>query len=108
MIIEIVSAIIVIYVLNRYFSGAQFKGERPNLSGCTAVVTGGNTGIGKETVLALAQQGCSVVIGARDTAKSEAVVIEINTKTKSNLVEQHKLDLGSKESIKKFVAEIKS
>lgn len=74
MIVEIISIIILIYVLNRYFSGAQYKGQRPDLKNCTAIVTGGNTGIGKETVLALAQQGCNVVIGARDTAKSEAAV----------------------------------
>ena len=74
MIIEIISVIIVIYVLNRYFSGAQYKGQRPDLKNCTAIVTGGNTGIGKEAVLALVQQGCHVIIGARDTAKSEAAL----------------------------------
>lgn len=66
MIIEIVSAAIVLYVMNRYFSGTQFSGHRPDLQGKVAVITGGNTGIGKETALDLVKQGCHVIIGARD------------------------------------------
>ena len=67
MIIEIVGVVIIIYVLNRYFSGFKCNQQKPNLKGYVAVVTGGNAGIGKETVLALAKQQCTVIIGARDT-----------------------------------------
>ena len=74
MILHLVSIVLLVYVLNRYFSGARYIGKKPNLSGYYAVVTGGNSGIGKETALALVQQGCHVIIGARDTDKSEAVV----------------------------------
>lgn len=47
---------------------------RRNLTGKVAVITGGNTGIGKETALELAKQGCEVVIGARDIQKSASTV----------------------------------
>ena len=43
-----------------------------DLSGKTAVVTGGNSGIGFETVKALAGAGCGVVLACRDVAAGEA------------------------------------
>jgi len=42
-----------------------------DLTGKTAVVTGGNSGIGYETVKALADAGAHVVVGARDADKAE-------------------------------------
>ena len=66
-IIYLISTLIIIYVLNRYFSGTQYVGHKPDLNGKTAIITGGNSGIGKETALALVSQGCEVIIGARDT-----------------------------------------
>lgn len=69
-ILYILAALIFLFVVNRFFSGGRFTAHKPNLWGTIAVVTGGNTGIGKETVKVLAQQGCYVIIGARDTKKS--------------------------------------
>ena len=43
----ILAAVIIIYVMNRYFRGGRYSALRPNLWGTTAVLTGGNTGIGK-------------------------------------------------------------
>jgi len=48
------------------------------LKGKRAVVTGGNRGIGRCCALALAREGSRVCIGARDQARSEAVVQEID------------------------------
>ena len=44
----------------------------PDLSGKTAVVTGGNGGLGLATVRQLAAHGALVVIGARNLEKAEA------------------------------------
>ena len=57
---------IVVVLLKRYFRGRQFNIPKVNLEGRYAVVTGGNSGIGAETVKVLCKLGCSVVIGARN------------------------------------------
>ena len=45
-----------------------------DLKGKVGIVTGGGTGIGKATALAMAKVGAVVVIGNRDAAKGEEVV----------------------------------
>ena len=48
-----------------------------DLTGSTALVTGGNSGIGRATALALAQLGAHVVVSGRDAARGEQVVAAI-------------------------------
>ncbi|MEM7231736.1 MAG: SDR family NAD(P)-dependent oxidoreductase, partial [Planctomycetota bacterium] len=47
------------------------------LEGKVAVVTGGNSGIGRAAALALAAAGAKVAIGARREQEGEAVAKEI-------------------------------
>lgn len=48
-----------------------------DLTGSTALVTGGNSGIGRATALALAELGAHVVLSGRDAARGEQVVAAI-------------------------------
>ena len=48
-----------------------------DLKGKVGIVTGGGSGIGKATALAMARAGASLVIGSRDASKSEGVVLAI-------------------------------
>ncbi|GHF15237.1 short-chain dehydrogenase [Streptomyces spiralis] len=49
----------------------------PSLSGKTALVTGGNSGIGRAAALHLAALGAKVVLSGRDTTRGEKAVNEI-------------------------------
>ncbi|XP_049754393.1 retinol dehydrogenase 11 [Elephas maximus indicus] len=72
------------------------------LPGKVAVVTGANTGIGKETARELAQRGARVYLACRDVQKGELVAKEIQTKTGNQQVLVRKLDLADTKSIRAF------
>ncbi len=52
-----------------YFRGGVCRVNR-DLSGQVIVLTGGNAGIGKETLRYLSRQPCKIFFGARDQEKS--------------------------------------
>lgn len=67
------------------------------------IVTGGNSGVGRETAAALAAAGHSVLIAARDVAKSERVAAEM-----AGDVEVAQLDLADLTSVRKFADSVDS
>ena len=71
-------------------------------AGKVSIVTGANTGIGKETARGLAGQGGTVVLAVRDLVKGEAARADITATTGNANVEVMALDLGSKASIRAF------
>jgi NAD(P)-dependent dehydrogenase (short-subunit alcohol dehydrogenase family) len=72
-----------------------------DLTGRTAIVTGGATGIGIETARALAEQGAEVVIAARKPDLAQAAVDDI-AKTAKGKVSWKMLDLSSLKSVRAF------
>jgi len=78
-----------------------------DLSDKVAVVTGANTGLGKQAALVLAENRCQVVIACRSVQRGEQAATEIRQKTGSKTVTVMPMDLSSFESIHKFVATFK-
>jgi retinol dehydrogenase 12 len=70
------------------------------LAGRVALVTGANTGIGKVTATALAQQGARVFIACRPSARSDAALADIRTAAPDRQVELLPLDLGDLASVR--------
>ena len=78
------------------------------LHGKTVIVTGANTGIGKETVLDLAGRGARVIMACRNLKEAGKAMKEIVEKTGNiNIVVKH-LDLSALKSVQSFAEDIKS
>jgi NAD(P)-dependent dehydrogenase (short-subunit alcohol dehydrogenase family) len=80
----------------------------PDLAGNVAVVTGGNGGLGLATSRQLAIHGATVVIGARNSAKSEDARKSIQAAVPGAVVEIRSLDLSSLASVAAFAQEVKA
>ncbi|XP_054825927.1 retinol dehydrogenase 12 isoform X2 [Eublepharis macularius] len=87
--------------IRKYIAGGVCK-STVKLIGKVAVITGANTGIGKETAKDLAQRGARVILACRDMAKGEAAACEIQTTTGNQHVIAKKLDLADSKSIREF------
>jgi NAD(P)-dependent dehydrogenase (short-subunit alcohol dehydrogenase family) len=74
--------------------------DQPDLHGTTILITGGNSGIGKEAAVALARMGAHVAITARNPSKGEAARKEIVERSANNTAEVVPLDLASLDSVR--------
>ena len=74
----------------------------PDLSGKVIIVTGGNSGLGYESVKAFAGKGAEVVLASRDVQKGEASKAEIIKTHPDGRINVIELDLMELNSIKTF------
>ena len=79
--------------------------ERP-MAGKTCLVTGATSGIGRETALALARLGASVVVVGRDPAKCASTVEMIKGATGNDSVESLVADLTSQAEVRRLAREV--
>uniref|UniRef100_UPI0037E73FDB retinol dehydrogenase 12 n=1 Tax=Semicossyphus pulcher TaxID=241346 RepID=UPI0037E73FDB len=94
-------ALICLAVLRRWIRGGVCRCST-RLEGKTAVITGANTGIGKETSRDFARRGARVVMACRDLTRAEQAAEEIRQTTgNGNVVIRH-LDLASLYSVRQF------
>lgn len=66
------------------------------------IITGANSGIGKETARALAATGASVVMACRNEARARQALDDIVATTAARAIEVLPLDLASFESVREF------
>ncbi|MEV6409996.1 SDR family oxidoreductase [Kribbella sp. NPDC051718] len=74
----------------------------PDQTGKYAVVTGANSGTGKETVRRLAGAGARIVMAVRTPSKGEAARAEILAQYPQAQLEVRRIDLADLESVREF------
>ncbi|XP_032181717.1 retinol dehydrogenase 13 [Mustela erminea] len=92
-------------LLRDYVAGGACP-SKATIPGKTVIVTGANTGIGKQTAMELARRGGNVILACRDMEKCEAAAKDIRGETLNHRVRARHLDLASLKSIREFAAKI--
>ncbi len=78
-----------------------------SMSGTICIVTGANSGIGKETALGLAQMGARVVMVCRSVEKGKAALEKIRQESASSQVDLLIADMSSQASVRALAEQIK-
>ena len=95
----------VYYRLRCYFAGGVCK-NNVSLKGKTVLITGANTGLGKEAALDLAKRGARVILACRSLEKGEKAIKEIRSQVKDAVLVLKSLDLSSLASVRVFAREV--
>ncbi|XP_056914410.1 retinol dehydrogenase 12 isoform X1 [Takifugu flavidus] len=90
-----------LWFYSQYAAGGVCQ-SAATLNGKTVLITGANTGIGKETALDLARRGARVIMACRDVDKGEEAAAGIRGAYPPALVEVRELDLADTCSIRAF------
>src|SRR5215216_5664956 len=83
------------------------ENPKMNLAGKVSVVTGANSGIGKETAKGLATRGATVVMVCRTRERGQEALDDIRKASRNENVELMLCDLSSQQSIREFASEYK-
>lgn len=81
--------------------GGQYKKDN-RIDGKVVIITGSNTGIGKQTAIDLAKRGGKIYLACRDVTRGEAALVEVKEASGSKNIHFIQLDLSSMESIRQF------
>ncbi|XP_054475472.1 retinol dehydrogenase 13-like isoform X2 [Anoplopoma fimbria] len=80
--------------------------SKASLEGKTVLITGGNTGIGKETAVDLAKRGARVILACRDMDRANSAAEEVRKRSGNDNVIVKKLDLASLQSVRQLAKEV--
>ncbi|XP_039992769.1 retinol dehydrogenase 12 [Xiphias gladius] len=99
----VVTLLVILFAphIRKYAAGGVCK-SAAGLDGKTVLITGANTGIGKETARDLAMRGARVIMACRDVEKGEAAAATIRAACPKAQVEVRELDLADTCSVRAF------
>ncbi|XP_063053580.1 retinol dehydrogenase 13-like [Engraulis encrasicolus] len=94
-----------LYALRRWMAGGACVSSA-RLDGKTVLITGANTGIGKETAVDLAGRGARVILACRDLGRATLAAEDIRERSGNGNVVVKKLDLASLQSVRQLAKDI--
>ena len=89
----------VLYTMFRSYFGGGVCTSEARMDDKTVLITGANTGIGKETAIDLARRGARVIMACRDMKRGQDALNEVAEKTGSSKLVLKQLDLASLASV---------
>ncbi|XP_008311776.1 retinol dehydrogenase 12 [Cynoglossus semilaevis] len=104
--LAVVTTLLILFApyIRKYASGGVCT-STSRLDGKTVLITGANTGIGKETARDLTMRGARVIMACRDVEKGEEAAASIRAADPKAQLEVRRLDLADTCSIRAFAKE---
>lgn len=94
-----------ILALRMWLAGGVCR-SKVRLDGKTVLITGANTGIGKETALDMAKRGARVILACRDVTRARIAADDIRQQSGNGNVVVKKLDLASLQSVRDLAKDV--
>lgn len=94
-----------LFTVKKWMAGGVCR-SKVQLDGKTVLITGGNTGIGKETAVDLARRGARVILACRDMDRANRAAEDIRKQSGNDNVIVKKLDLASLQSVRQLAKDV--
>uniref|UniRef100_A0A8C1ITF6 Si:ch211-107o10.3 n=1 Tax=Cyprinus carpio TaxID=7962 RepID=A0A8C1ITF6_CYPCA len=94
-----------LFALRRWLAGGVCR-SKARLDGKTVLITGANTGIGKETAVDMAKRGARVILACRDMGRANKAADEVRKRSGNGNVVVKMLDLASWQSVRALAKDV--